>query len=266
MANGESLAKAKREGLESGTAVATDAPAGLTGWARKLGLLFAFLMGCQALYVSYFGTFEPTFHRSIALLLCVMIVVLVFPGVQSYRLATRVGAGQGLFKALAWLIDLTMITIVALAVMRFINGVDDMENLVAEFSLFDQWVALGAMLVLTELTRRVFGLPLALVALAAIAYCLIGEHLPGILRHTGFSLEEMVEVVWYGFSGVFGLPTAIVLSLIFIFIVFGAMLQATGAGDSLIRIAFALAGNSRGGPAHAAITASAIFGTMSGAR
>ena len=231
---------------------------GFAGFARKLGLVIAFVMACQAIWVAFFGTPEPTFHRSIALLLCVAIIVLVFPGAEHYRIA------KGVLKPVAWLFDLAMLTIVALAVYRFISGVDDMENLIAEFSVFDQYIALGAMLVLTELTRRVFGLPLALVAVFAIAYALFGQHLPGIFTHTGFSLEEVVEVVWYGFSGVFGLPTAIVLSLIFIFIIFGAMLQATGAGDSLIKIAFAVAGGSRGGPAHAAITASAIFGTMSG--
>jgi len=231
---------------------------GFAGVARTIGLVLAFAMACQAVWVSFFGTPEPTFHRSIALFLCVAIIVLVFPGAEHYRLA------KGFLKPVAWVFDLAMVTIVGLAVYRFISGVDDMENLVAEFSVFDQWIALGAMLVLTELTRRVFGLPLALVAVVAILYGLFGQHLPGIFTHTGFSLEEMVEVVWYGFSGVFGLPTAIVLSLIFIFIIFGAMLQATGAGDSLIKIAFAVAGGSRGGPAHAAITASAIFGTMSG--
>lgn len=246
------------EGLGDGPEQPAPQVTGLTAIARKLGLFFAFCMACQAVYVSYFGTFEPTVHRSVALLLCVAVIVLVFPGAEHYRLS------RGIARPLFWLLDLAMLMVVGLAVYRFISGVDDMENLVAEYSVFDQWIALGAMLVLTELTRRVFGLPLALVALLAIIYCLYGEYLPGILTHTGFELQEMVEVVWYGFNGVFGLPTAIVLSLIFIFIIFGAMLQATGAGDSLIKIAFALAGKSRGGPAHAAITASAIFGTMSG--
>ncbi|MGB7303886.1 MAG: TRAP transporter fused permease subunit [Burkholderiaceae bacterium] len=246
------------EGLGDGPEVEPPKVSGLTAAARQLGLFFAFCMACQAIYVSYFGTFEPTFHRSLALLFCVAIIILVFPGAEHYKFS------KGSAKPIFWLFDMAMLVVVTLAVYRFISGVDDMENLVAEFSVFDQWIALGAMLVLTELTRRVFGLPLALVAALAIVYALFGEYLPGILTHTGFELQEMVEVVWYGFSGVFGLPTAIVLSLIFIFIIFGSMLQATGAGDSLIKIAFALAGKSRGGPAHAAITASAIFGTMSG--
>jgi TRAP-type uncharacterized transport system fused permease subunit len=197
------------EGLGDGPEEAAPEVTGFTALARKLGLFFAFCMACQAVYVSYFGTFEPTFHRSLALLFCVAIIVLVFPGAEHYKLS------RGAAKPLFWVLDLAMLVVVALAVYRFVSGVDDMENLIAEFSPFDQWIALGAMLVLTELTRRIFGLPLAMVAFLAILYCLYGNHLPGILTHTGFELQEMVEVVWYGFNGVFGLPTAIVLSLIF---------------------------------------------------
>jgi TRAP transporter 4TM/12TM fusion protein len=225
---------------------------------RGLGYLIAFGVACQAIYVSLFGTFEPTVHRSMALLACTAVVILLFPAVARHpRAGLPVRAGLVL-------LDAAMLVVVGLAVMRFISGIDDMENLVAEFSPFDQAVALGAILTLIELTRRLFGVPLALLALVGVLYCLFGENAPGLLRHTGFTLEEMVEVVWFGFQGVFGLPTAIVLSLIFIFIIFGAVLQGTGAGDTLIKIAFAVAGGSRGGPAHAAITASAIFGTMSG--
>ncbi|MEZ5653509.1 MAG: TRAP transporter fused permease subunit [Burkholderiaceae bacterium] len=235
-----------------------DAPGSVARTLRGLGMLIAFGIGCQALYVSFFGTGEPTMHRSLALLASTFAVVLLFPGVSKHP-----NAGGPLRIALT-LLDIAMLTVTTLAVLRFISGVDDMENLVAEFSPFDQFVALGAILTLIELTRRLFGVPLALLALLGVIYTLYGEHLPGIFRHTGFRLEEMVEVVWYGFQGVFGLPTAIVLSLILIFIVFGAVLEETGAGDTLIKMAFALAGGSRGGPAHAAITASAIFGTMSG--
>ncbi len=228
------------------------------GWARKLGYLFAFGLAIQSIWVSYFGAFEPTLHRSVALWVCTAVVLLVPHG------GLGVSRGSRLTRWAVTALDLVMLVVMGAAVYRFLAGADDMENLVASFSTFDQWVALGAMLTLIELSRRLFGVSLALVALFSLLYALYGQYLPGLLRHTGFSLEQVVEVVWFGFQGVFGLPTAIVLSLIMIFVVFGSVLQSTGAGDSLIKIAFALAGGSRGGPAHAAITASAIFGTMSG--
>lgn len=223
-----------------------------------IGRLIAFAIALQAIFVSYFGTPEPGVHRSVSLLLCTAAVILLVP------LASRLGDRGAAVRDAAWVLDLAMLVVVGLACWRFIDAIDDMENLVASFSVFDQWIALLALCSLIELTRRLFGLPLALVAIVAIVYCLFGAELPWIFRHSGFTLEEMTEVVWYGFQGVFGLPTAIVLSLIMIYIIFGAVLEATGAGESLIKVAFAIAGGSRGGPAHAAIIASAIFGTMSG--
>ena len=73
-----------------------------------------------------------------------------------------------------------------------------------------------------------------------------------------------MRTVWYSFDGVFGFIVITVISLIFIFIVFGAVLEATGAGAVLLRIAVSLTGGLRGGPAHAAIAASGFFGTISG--
>ena len=81
----------------------------------------------------------------------------------------------------------------------------------------------------------------------------------------GFSLKEVAEALWYNTNkGVFGSITNIVLSTVFIFIVFGVLLEGTGAGDTLLKFAFLATRRTRGGPAHAAILASSMFGTMSG--
>ena len=85
------------------------------------------------------------------------------------------------------------------------------------------------------------------------------------MAHTGFSLKEVAEALWYNTNkGVFGSITNIVLSTVFIFIVFGVLLEGTGAGDTLLKFAFLATRRTRGGPAHAAILASSMFGTMSG--
>ncbi|MEM7404326.1 MAG: TRAP transporter fused permease subunit [Pseudomonadota bacterium] len=225
----------------------------------KLSALLAFGVAAQCIYTSLFGAPESTIHRSVILLICTIVMVILYP--------TRAPEGQVWSAPRRWLglmVDIGMLTVMAYAVWRFIDNLEDMEFLVSEFDLIDKAGALGAMLTVIELTRRIFGLPLALVGLIALLYCLFGADLPWIFRHSGFSVEQTVEIVWYGFKGVFGFPTGIVLTLILIFIIFGSILQATGAGESLIRIAFAVTGRTRGGPAHAAIAASAMFGTMSG--
>jgi TRAP transporter 4TM/12TM fusion protein len=117
---------------------------------------------------------------------------------------------------------------------------------------------------LLELSRRAIGLPLFLVCAIAIGYGVFGESLPNAIRHAGFDFGAVIETVWYSFDGVFGQPVAVVTSLILIFILFGAVLQAIGTGDALLRVARKATAGTRGGPAHGAVVASGIFGTISG--
>lgn len=118
--------------------------------------------------------------------------------------------------------------------------------------------------VLLALTWRVWGLPLVILALAFVLFGFAGPWLPGVLRHFGMEIGDFLQVSWYSFDGVFGRITGLVADNVLIFLIFGAVLERTGAGESLIQIATALTGRLRGGAAHAAILASAIFGMMSG--
>lgn len=225
---------------------------------RNIALVLAAGLAAQSIYVAYFGGWEPSIHRSIALFACVLIVMGTSPLVQVLSAESK--ALRGLY----WTIDFALIGATAYACWRFVSAIDDIENLVVEFSPLDQAAAVVALATLFELTRRTFGLLLASVGMISLLYALLGQDLPWIFRHSGFTLEQTMEVVWYGFQGVFGFPTGIVLSLILIFIVFGSLLEGVGAGEVLIKIAFAVTGKTRGGPAHAAIVASGLFGSTSG--
>ena len=101
--------------------------------------------------------------------------------------------------------------------------------------------------------------------LVVLAYGLLGDNIPRSWGgHSGFSLSATTEMVWYGFQGVFGTPLSIVIQVVLIYIIFGVILETTGASSSLIRVAFALTGRTRGGVGHAAIVSSGLFGSMSG--
>lgn len=114
------------------------------------------------------------------------------------------------------------------------------------------------------LTVRSWGWSLVIMALCFIAFGFSGQHLPGILRHFGVNIEDFMQIVWYSFDGVFGRTTGLVADNVLIFLIFGAVLERTGAGEALIHLSTALTGRIRGGAAHAAIVASAVFGMMSG--
>jgi len=140
-----------------------------------------------------------------------------------------------------------------------------MEVALYDVTTKDALPALAGIFVFLYLCLRLWGWGLFFVGLFGVFYLLFGQDLPGILQHAGFSLKEVAEALWYNTNkGVFGSVTNIVLSTVFIFIIFGVLLEGTGAGDTLLKFAFLLTRRTRGGPAHAAILASSMFGTMSG--
>jgi|TARA_B110000261_G_scaffold164635_1_gene215536 TRAP transporter 4TM/12TM fusion protein len=120
------------------------------------------------------------------------------------------------------------------------------------------------LLCILEATRRAWGWSLVLLVLFFTVFGFAGPHLPNALKHFGMDVGNFMQIAWYSFDGVFGRTTGLVANTVLIFLIFGAMLEHTGAGQSLIRISTALTGRIRGGAAHAAIVASAVFGMMSG--
>lgn len=130
---------------------------------------------------------------------------------------------------------------------------------------------------LLEATRRVLGLPLACIATLALAYVFLGDLLiplsdaTGIgmfevIAHQGLSLGKAMESLWTGTTaqGVFGIALGVSTSFVFLFVLFGALLDKAGAGNYFIQLAFSLLGHFRGGPAKAAVVASGATGLISG--
>jgi len=131
-------------------------------------------------------------------------------------------------------------------------------------SAADMLVAgVGTLLVL-EATRRSIGLALPVVALSFIAYGLLGPWLPGGLAHRGLSLEILLDQTYFTTEGIFGIPIGVAGTYVILFIIFGAFLEKSGAGQFFMHFANAIAGGSRGGPGKVAVVSSSLFGTISG--
>ncbi len=122
---------------------------------------------------------------------------------------------------------------------------------------------LGILLVL-EATRRAIGASLPIVALCFIAYGVLGPWLPGVLHHRGLTLELTIDQTWFTTEGVFGIPLAVAGSYVILFIIFGAFLEKSGAGQFFMDFANSIAGGARGGPGKVAVVSSSLFGTISG--
>ena len=128
----------------------------------------------------------------------------------------------------------------------------------------DFMVATLGMILLLEAARRSLGPALMLVATAFLVYTFLGAHMPSIIAHKGNSLSEVVNHQWITTEGVFGIALGVSTSFVFLFVLFGSLLDRAGAGAYFINVAFSLMGHMRGGPAKAAVVASAMTGLISG--
>ncbi len=131
-------------------------------------------------------------------------------------------------------------------------------------NMMDIIVATVGIVVLLEATRRALGPPLMIVAMVFLGYTFLGPYAPGILAWKGASFGAVADHQWLSSEGVFGIALGVSTGLVFLFVLFGALLDKAGAGNYFIKVAFSLMGHMRGGPAKAAVVASGMTGLISG--
>ncbi|WP_223426530.1 TRAP transporter permease [Tateyamaria pelophila] len=125
-------------------------------------------------------------------------------------------------------------------------------------------VAVIGLMLLLEATRRALGPALMIVASLFLVYTVLGPQMPSIIAHKGNSLSEIVNHQWITTEGVFGIALGVSTSFVFLFVLFGSLLDRAGAGNYFIQVAFSLMGHMKGGPAKAAVVSSAMTGLISG--
>jgi TRAP transporter 4TM/12TM fusion protein len=128
----------------------------------------------------------------------------------------------------------------------------------------DLVVSIIGLLTLLEATRRALGPPLMVVATVFVIYTFGGPHMPDVIAHKGASLVKGMSHYWLSTEGVFGVALGVSTGMVFMFVLFGALLESAGAGNYFIRTAFAGLGHMRGGPAKAAVVSSGLTGLVSG--
>lgn len=131
-------------------------------------------------------------------------------------------------------------------------------------TFLDVAIGIVGILFLLESCRRIVGLPILIIASAFIFYAFIGKYLPGFLHHRGYSLQRVVCHLFYNTEGIMGTPIGACSTFIFLFILFGALLEKTGIGQFFIDMCNSIAGGASGGPAKVAVLSSALLGTVSG--
>ena len=220
----------------------------------------------MSLFQMYTAGIEPLglfYQRSAHLGFILFLAFLIFPVTGTARPRGRVG----------WIIDAICLTAAFLSGFYIFYFLDDIINRAGWWSRTDIVMGIIATLAVLEASRRVVGLGMTIIGLIAIAYALagprgalpgLGEWMPGILSHRGASVDRLIGQLYLGQEGIFGLPLGVAATYVFMFVLFGAFLEVTGAGKFFIDLAFAATGRKAGGPAKAAVIASAGMGSISG--
>ena len=175
------------------------------------------------------------------------------------------GRGRGGWVGLrGWLVDGLLIVGSIAAPAYLIGNLDAIVDRAGAWSALDLTMGVIAVVTLLEASRRVLGWGITVIGLGAVAYGYLGPWLPGLLHHGGYSTGRIIGQLYLGQEGIFGIPLGVAATFVFVFILFGAFLEVTGAGRFFIDLAYALTGRQRGGPAKAAVLASASLGSVSG--
>jgi TRAP transporter 4TM/12TM fusion protein len=120
------------------------------------------------------------------------------------------------------------------------------------------------LLLLFEATRRAVGLPMSILAAVFLAYSMAGPYMPDVIAHKGASVNRLVSHMWLTTEGVYGIAIGVSVSFIFVYVLFGALLDRAGAGNYMMQVSFAFLGHLRGGPAKVSVVSSGLNGLISG--
>ncbi len=138
-------------------------------------------------------------------------------------------------------------------------------NFTNDFTIpLELMIGIIGILILLEATRRVIGIPLVVIAVCFLLFSYFGQYAPDIISHGGLSLKRLVGFQWFDQEAIFGIPIGVSVDFIFLFVLFGALLETAGGGKYFLDLAFAMVGKMRGGPAKAAILGSGMTGLISG--
>ena len=289
------LSQAELDELVASSDTGGRAVSGLMG---TLLLLVALAWSLFQLYIaSPIGLFNDTLARSIHLGFAVFLGIMVFPATRtSFQVALGVivpAVLAALFmvstkdSTAIWWIPIPALFVIAtvllgspknrvpiwewaLAIVGTFCALylfifyREIANRVGAPILPDYIAGVTGLLILLEATRRALGPALMIVASIFLFYTVLGPSMPSIIAHKGNSLSEIVNHQWITTEGVFGIALGVSTSFVFLFVLFGSLLDRAGAGNYFIQVAFSLMGHMRGGPAKAAVVASAMTGLISG--
>lgn len=228
-----------------------DSPVAVAGKGMLRVVFYsAILFSVFQLVTSAFSPLSSTVVRALHVGFLLLLTFLLHPvqgGQGRTSLATKViGFGALLLSGYHWIYEA------------------DLVQRAGELTQADMVVGVVTLVLVFEAARRIMGLALPLICLGFLAYALFGEYLPGELAHRGYGLDQVVGQLAFGTEGIYGTPTYVSSSYIFLFILFGAFLEQAGMIDLFTNFALGTVGHTKGGPAKVAVVSSGLMGTING--
>lgn len=224
----------------------------LHGPAERITFLLAVCWSLFQLYTAIFGTFPSTIQRGAHIGAAMMLVYLLYP----------MRKGKDLDKV-PWYDYILCIISLCVGLYHVVNF-DALQLRSGIYNTVDTIVSVVALLLILEATRRVAGLVIVCLALIFLSYALFGAGLPGFLGHAQLSFKRIVTYQWLSTEAILGSPMYVSSTFIFLFLLFATFLKKSGVGDWMTNIAMSICGGAAGGPAKAAVVASALEGMLSG--
>ena len=196
---------------------------------------------------------QTNIHRAIHLTFGLLLVFLIFP----LRSQKSIG-GLG--------IDLVFVAMTIVVNTYLIINFKEIIYRVGNPNTTDIVFGIILILLVLEAARRSIGIALPLVSIIFVAYGLAGPYLPfpELLGHRGFSLSNIINTQYISMLGIFSIPIGVSSTFVFLFVLFGAFLEVSGAGEFFNNLAYAATGRMVGGPAKTAVVASGLMGSISG--
>ena len=205
------------------------------------------------------GPFPEELIRPLILIPSIFVVLIRNP------IATVVGKRFPAIAKFSWIVDVIIMLASLWVFWNYYDVLMRIEEGLFDLEFIHPMIALTACAIFIILCWRVWGAPLGICGIAALFYLYTGEYWPWIFETAPIPFIGSSEDLWFNLNdGVLGTIMGILIFTVFPFILLGVLLEGTGGGKSLIKVAFHLTSRFRGGPAHAAILASGLFGTMSG--
>lgn len=221
-------------------------------WRQYITVFISVIFVLFQLYATLSGAITAQVLRATHLAFVQLLAFLLFPPTKNSPRNT-----------LPWY-DIVLGLIGAACWLYIVVNFDSLVRRSGNNTPLDVAIGIVGILVLFESCRRIVGLPIMIIAGSFIVFAFAGKYLPGFLHHRGYSLQRVVCHLFYNTEGIMGTPIGACSTFIFLFILFGALLEKTGIGHFFIDVCNALAGGASGGPAKVAVLSSALLGTVSG--